>query len=202
MAQPNPAFVKFSQPQTSAAGRFTNPTQEIGRLLDELERLRQATGSVSLDLNPQDIELVQRIQEATLTPALAKVSGGFGSRGLSGSSLEAAQRAQMAGQVGIAGSQMLREMPFQRAEFQMGKNRQLYESLIGAITATGAPGAPGTQVQKKGGGFLGALGGILGGVAGSALGPIGTAIGSKIGSAITNKPYGGYPYENPYENVG
>jgi hypothetical protein len=192
----NPVFTTFTKQQpATAAGRFNDPTKEIGRLLEELERLRQSTGSINLGINQGDMDLVQRIQEATLAPALARVSGGFGARGLSGSSLEAAQRAQVAGQVGIAGSQMLRDMPFQRAEFEMGKNRQLYESLIGAMTATTMKGAPGTQLKKKGGGFLGGLGGILGGIAGSALGPIGTAIGTKIGGSIL----GGAPQQDPYQ---
>ncbi len=200
----NPALAGPQVPQApNTVGRMNNPTAEIGRLLDELERLRQSTGQISLSPNQSDVDLIRRIQEATLTPALAQISGGFGSRGLSGSSLEASKRAQMAGQVGVAGAQQLQDLTFERAGFEMGRNKQLYDSLIGAITATTTPGAPGTQVQRKGGGFLGALGGVLGAAAGSVLGPVGTAIGGKIGNAILPGSYGGVRVDdNPNSRYG
>lgn len=168
----------------TSAGRFKDPTQEIGRLLDELQRNRDQIGQISLEPSANDIALQQRLQEATLTPALAQISGGFGARGLSGSSLEAVQRSLMANQVALQSQQSLRDIGAQRAEFEMGRNRQLFNSLVGSINATGMPGAPGTQLKKKKHGLGGILGGAVGALAGSVLGPVGTAIGSRIGSAI------------------
>ena len=189
---------KLQQGPTTAAGRYSNPTAEIGRLLDELQKQRDALSNISIQPTQSDLALQQQIQQATLQPALAQVSGGFGSRGLSGSSLEAVQRTIVASQAAQQSQQAIQnaqENAYQRAQLELGKNRQLYESLTGAITSTGKPGAPGTQLQqkRKGGGILGALGGVAGAVIGSAAGPVGTAIGSRIGSAIGGGVGGGYP---------
>jgi len=168
----------------TAAGRFDNPTAEIRRLLDELERNRQQVGGISLSPTADDISLQQQIQAATLGPALARVSGQFGARGLSGSSMEAMQRSLMANQIALQSQQQLRDIGMQRGEFELSRNQQLFNALTGALQYTTMPGAPGTQQKKKGGGVLGAIGGVLGGIAGSALGPIGTALGSRVGGYI------------------
>lgn len=200
------AYAKKTKEETSPAGRYKNdPTAEISRLLDEMERARRGISEVGLEPTSADIELQRKIQESLLGPAMAQISGQFGARGLSGSSLEAVQRAMMAGQIGLQSQRELRDMTMERAEFAMGKNKALFESLINQIRATTTPGAPGTQVKKeKKGGFWSSVGGILGGVAGSVLGPVGSAVGAKIGQSITggagtDTNYS-YPYDDEYYN--
>jgi hypothetical protein len=191
-------------PATTAAGRFSNPTAEIGRLLDELERNRRQLADINTGPTDADIATQQRIQQALLTPALAQISGQFGARGLSGSSLESVKRSLMANQVAVQGEQQLQDIGMQRANFEVGRNRQLFDSLTNSISLTGSRGAPGTQVKKKGGGILGAIGGVLGGVAGSVLGPVGTALGSRLGGYLGGQVGGGggvEQYQSPAEYV-
>lgn len=193
-----------SGPGTSPSGRYTNdPRMELSRLLDELEQVRLKAGGISPDVQLQDVELQRKIQQATLDPALAGVSGDFGSRGLSGSSLEAIKRTIAAGQIGLQSQQYMNQQAqqsaYSRANFELGKNKQLFDALIGSMQATTTPGAPGTKTEKKGHWYDPIISGASAAIGYTVGGPPGAAAGYQIGKGATGQ---GSTYQSPYENVG
>jgi hypothetical protein len=192
----------------NAAGRISkNPQAEIQRLLDEMEKARQGLQRISPDVTPQDVELQQKIQAATLNPALAQVRSRFGARGMSGSAQETIKQSLLAGQVGLQSQQIMnqqaQESAYNRANFEVGRNRQLFESLIGSVSATRST-APVAKV-KKGNRILGAIGGVAGYALGGPIGSqIGASLGGYLGGGQAPTPSAPEPsiYQSPYENVG
>lgn len=175
---------------------LADPRQEIFRLRSQMEQAGQAGAAITPGVSDEDLALQQRLQQSLLGPAMAQASGGFGARGLSGSSLEAIQRSLMAGQIGLQSQQQMRDYGLQRGQFQLGQNRQLFDSLVGQLQWT-----KDTTRQKKKSGLGGTIGGILGAAAGSFIGQpgLGMAVGSGIGNAIGGAGGGGQGGSTPYD---
>ncbi len=219
-AKGNPVFTRGGAPQPqpqaaqgggavpnwayrNQAGRASkDPNAELQRLLDQLEQYKaqlqqQMQGPQSqLQVNPEDVQLMQQMQAASLGPALAQISAQQGARGLAGSSFEQGLRGQAAVQSALGGQQFLQNQAFGRAQFEVGKNRALFDSLTGAAGNQFAMTQSTKPVKKQGGGVMGAIGGLLGGAAGSFLGPLGTAAGGALGKSLFGGGGGNYQYQD------
>jgi hypothetical protein len=175
------------------SGRWNqDPGMEMSRLLDLMEEMRSQYQTnmqgVSLQPNQQDIELMQAMQQASLGPQLAQVSSNAGVRGITGSSIEGVERGKLRAQSQLQGMQFLQDQSFRRAGFELSRNQQLFNSLIGATQAQyGASAdtfaANQAKEQQGGGGWLGRLvGGVVGAGVGFATGgPAGAAVGAGQG---------------------
>jgi hypothetical protein len=177
--QPPPPAAAGGGQMPNQSGRWNrDPGMEMSRLLDLMEQMRAqyqtSMQDVSLQPNQQDIELMQAMQQATLDPQLAQISGAAGARGITGSSIEGVERGQLRAQSALQGQQFLQDQSFRRAGFELTRNQQLFNSLIGATqTQYGNSAALFQQGQEKqgGGGWLGRLGrGVLGAGIGLATG--------------------------------
>jgi hypothetical protein len=200
----NPVFTRGGAPQPQApgqggqaqpkwayrdqAGRASlDPRAELQRLLDEMETGRhevaQNVRDISLSPNQQDIELVQAMQRASLAPALGQASAAAGARGISGSSIEGVERGHLMAQSALQGQQLLSQMAGQRADLELSKNQQLFNSLVGAVSPQFQLTQGAIPQKKQHGGFWSHLGrGILGAGLGFATGgPMGAVAGGAQG---------------------
>jgi len=173
------------------SGRWNkDPGMEMSRLLDLMEEMRSqyqtSMQNVSLQPNQQDIELMQAMQQASLGPQLAQSSTRAGARGITGSSIEGVERGQLRAQSQLQGMQFLQDQSFKRAGFELTRNQQLFNSLIGATQSQyGRSADLFSQGQEKdqGGSWLGRLGrGVVGaGVGLLTGGPMGAVAGGAAG---------------------
>ena len=199
---------------TNAAGRYNrDPGTELARLLDQMEMQKQAyiKGSdVNLQVNPEDVALMQAMQEAALAPAMGRISGNAGARGLTGSSIEGVALGQAAADSALQGQQFLQEQTFRRAGFELSKNQNLFNSLINAGTSQFQLTQGTMGPEKKSGSWLGKLGrGVLGAATGfvtSGMNPIGAVAGAAAGlggggadMSSMNQPTPVQPMPNPYD---
>ena len=217
---------------------FTQIAQQAGAGLDDFEGLGAGPTAADRDLVEQSIgassDIARRELERSMKQIMAQLSEELAARGIQGSSIES----MMAGQVGsqgfqsianllsqkqAEGGQALMNLPFQRANVELGKNQALLQrltSLGGAIqqgglaerlntissktTQTQQPGA--MQLAQMGMAFanpmaalgnaaLGAFGGG-GGQAGAA--PLWYQGGQGQGPSPNPADYGIPPYNGPF----
>ena len=206
-AKGNPMFTRSGPPPAQGGPQAPAPTQgglsngrynrnanmEMSRLLDLLEKYRnqgaQDLSNINLGVNQEDIDLVQKMEQAALAPGLAQISSAAGARGISGSSIEGVERGRFMVGVEQQGQQFLQNQAFQRAGFELSKNQQLFNSLIGS-TQNQFQLTQGTKPQQKQHGWLNRLGrGALGAGFGFATGgPAGAAVGGVAGAAGGGNP--------------
>ena len=179
--------------------------------------LNDVLRSIKAGVTQEDIDLVgqtaqaggdiaRRNMQASLPMILDQISGGDFARGLGGSSIAAANRS-------IAGAQAVRSMENigsqqqqfasgnllgqanQRANFQMGQNRQLFNQLVGTVMPQlgfeqelqrrreGEANKPGFFEK-----YMGPIAQLGGAAIGLAVGgPPGAAAGYQAGSAVSGK---------------
>lgn len=186
---------------------LTRLAQQSGGQLGNLGGLAQGQiggpSAQDYDLVQQTIgrsgEMAQRELQRMLGPLMAQLSEGTTQRNVPGSSLEqlskilggreiAEQGANILSGAQMQGGQALMNLPFQRAELQLGANQQLFQQLIGAAnpvmanqlqsrlaqqtTTAETPMNPMSIFQTAAGlgglPFGGALGGLFGGGGGGA----------------------------------
>lgn len=203
------------------AERKAAMNQQIDQLLAALTQQGSAAGAQMGNLgglaagnigpNAQDQALVQqsigasgdmarRQLEQFLAEAMPQVSSDAAARGLSGSSIEAANRAitmrgasqqfaDLMSQQQQQGAQALMQLPFQRAQTQMGANQLLFQQLMGAVTPV--TNTRMQQMQKRPKPNYGqAIGQVIGmGVGAMAGGPAGAAVGGQMGGAVGGAGY-------------
>ncbi len=144
--------------------------------------------------------------EKALPGILAQISGQTGARGLAGSSIEANNRAGAGAQAlqGLQeilareqsqGAMSLLQIPGQRADRQLGKQRLLFDNLVGSITPQlnsennilKQQTALDQAEKDSQSSFLGKLGGLAGAGIGFAFGgPAGASAGASIGGGFGN----------------
>lgn len=134
---------------------FTQIAQQAGGNLGDLQNLLGGPNAQDQALVDQSIgassDMARRQLEKTLTQIMAQQSDALAARGIQGSSIEA----MMAGQVGSEGlrqfadqlsqqqqqgAQALMNLPFQRAQVELGRNQALLQrltSLGGAVQQGG-----------------------------------------------------------------
>ncbi len=182
------ALVKRSQ---AAGGQFGDLSQlaqgNIGPNAQDQALVQQSIGASG--------DIVRRQMQQFLSEAMPQVASDAAARGLSGSSMEAANRAitmrgvsnqfaDLMSQQQQQGAQALMQLPFQRAQTQMGANQLLFQQLMGAVTPV--TNTRMQQLQKRVKPNYGqAIGQAVGmGVGALAGGPAGAAAGGKIGGAV------------------
>lgn len=129
----------LSQLGLSAGGQMGDLSQlaagNIGPTAQDRELVEQSVGA-STDIASRQLE--QQIQQL-----MAQLDEQLAARGIQGSSIEAVNRGQVFGQGVNAqanllsqqqqlGAQSLQNLPFQRAQAQIGANQALFQRLMGA----------------------------------------------------------------------
>lgn len=126
-------------------------------------------------------DIARRQLEQFLSELMPQISQGMASRGIGGSSMEMAQRAiggrEATRQFGDIlsraqgqGAEALMQLPFQRAQTQLGANQLLFQQLMGAVmpvTSTRLQQLKKKPKPKGAGDIIGqTLGSVIGGVRG------------------------------------
>lgn len=169
----------------SGSGRFYRSRDyELNRLMEMLQQggtgIMGAIQGIRPDVTQEDIDLIQKLQQATLAPGLAQISGNAGARGLTGSSIEGVQRGQFAAQTALGSQAQLQNMAFQRAGMDLNRQQILFNTLINSvqpqIETIEASKNRGMQQKQQGGWGRRVAGGLLGAGAGFLTGGPGGAL--------------------------
>lgn len=193
------------------AGRYYRSRDyELARLMDMLQQggtdIMGSIRGIRPDVTQEDIDLIQKLQQATLAPGLAQISGNAGARGLTGSSIEGVQRGQFAAQTALGSQQQLQGLAFQRAGLELNRQQQLFNTLIGSVMpqveTIEASKNRGQQSKQQGQWWKPLLNTAIGAGVGFATGgPAGAAVGGVKGatSDMNNPNYGWAPGANPWD---
>lgn len=186
--------------QNKAGRYYRSRDYELARLMDMLQgqgsQIMQNIQGVHPDVSQEDIDLIQKLQQATLAPGLAQISGNAGARGLTGSSIEGVQRGQFAAQTALGSQQQLQGLAFQRAGFELNRQQQLFNTLVQSvmpqIDTIEMSKQRGQQTKMQNKWWQNALQSIPGAAAGFATGgPAGAAVGAASSFVNTS----GSPYD-------
>jgi len=198
---------------------------ESGQGQLDMSQLGQLS-SGDLNISPQDQDLVRQIAQLTgdlqrsqaqsnYETMAGSVEGQMLDRGMEGSSIEAVSQAllgrqlqqsldQGAMQNQITSSQMLQQMPFQRAGIQLSANQQLLQQILGGAQAVGGMGLQerlsqrtSTETTETPFNWGSAVGSALGTAAGAAFGGPAGAVGAQAGNAAFTPGAANNPYHGP-----
>jgi len=205
-------FDAFKDPDYS---KYNKMAGEIRGAYGDFEKRQQGVG---LGVTAADQEMAQksigytgdlaRLQLEQILPGiLSQVSGQAGARGLGGSQIEGIQRSMAGNEQARLVQQMLLDeqrqtaqalpqMAFQRAGMELGRNAQLFQSLIGSYEpGFQLEGMKIQQQQQRQASARGAIGGAIG-----MAGRIGVGIATGGASEVARAAGGAYSGpSNPYD---